>query len=175
MNEDGAAMAADAPPENLVDLIGGLIEPPPPAPIPLTPQTWGWAALAILAICLIGWVVHRYAAHRRANAYRRAALDAVLRAQTSSDIAQIVRQAALTAYPRPDVANLVGTEWIAFLDRTGSDDFPAIAGKEMYLAPYRNEAAPPSPQLRKAAEGWLRTHRASERSQRGRTLKEADA
>ena len=60
--------------ESLVALIDLLVEPAPPVPVPLTPQTWGWAALTVLLLALVAWGLWRWLAQRRANAYRRAAL-----------------------------------------------------------------------------------------------------
>lgn len=157
--ETGAA-ASQAGSESLVDLIDGLIEPVEPPPIPLIPQTWGWVALAVLIVLLIAWLVWRWAARRRANAYRRAALTALGQAGTATDIAVILRRAALAAYPRVEVASLAGRDWVAYLDRTGRGGFPAAAGEELRLAPYRDEAAAPSAELRDAAAMWLRTHHA---------------
>ncbi|GGH25004.1 protein of unknown function [Cribrihabitans marinus] len=151
--DEGAAM-----PENLVDLIGALIDPPEPAPVPLTPQTGGWLVLALLVVVLAGWLVHRWIARRRANAYRRDALARVETAQTAAEIATILRRAALAAYPRGEVAGLTGSAWLTFLERTGREGFPAAAGAELRSAPYRAETAAPSTALRDAAAAWLRGH-----------------
>ncbi|AVO39074.1 DUF4381 domain-containing protein [Pukyongiella litopenaei] len=153
--------AAGAGPENLVDLIDGLIDPVEPPPVPLVPQTWGWAALAVLIVVLLAWLLWRWAARCRADAYRRAALTALDQAGTAADIAVILRRAALAAYPRAEVAGLAGRDWVAYLDRTGRGGFPAAAGEELRLAPYRDDAAAPSDELRDAAGTWLRTHRAA--------------
>ncbi len=152
MNEDGA-------PESLVSLIGQLVEPPLPAPVPLTPQTWGWAVLLVLVLALAAWGLWRWARVHRANAYRREALGALAQAGTTAELAVILRRAALAGFPREDVASLTGTAWIAFLDRTGRRAFPQAAGAELRRAPYRDEAAAPSPELRAAAAHWLRAHR----------------
>jgi hypothetical protein len=145
--------------ENLVDLINGLVEPSEPLPIPLTPETWGWAAVAVIAAALVTWLVWRWVAHRRADAYRRAALSALAEATTVSELSEILRRAALAAWPREDVAGLIGAEWIGFLDRTARGGFPAPAGTELVSAPWRDEMGPASPALRDAARTWLETHR----------------
>lgn len=145
--------------ENLVDLIDGLIEPSEPAPVPLTPETWGWAALAVIAVAVIAWLVRSQIAHRRVNAYRRAALAELAEATTAAQVATILRRAALAAWPRKDVAGLTGAEWITFLDRTGAEDLPEAAERELVTALWQGGGAEASPEFRRAAEGWLRTHR----------------
>ncbi|MGI1661965.1 DUF4381 domain-containing protein [Palleronia sp. KMU-117] len=148
-----------AGPVNLVDLIDALIEPSEPAPVPLVPETWGWALLAVIAAGLFVWLVRRRVAHRRANAYRQAALAELAQATTPAEIAVVLRRAALAAWPREDVAGLAGADWIAFLDRTGPDGFSETTGRELVTAPWRGGATTASPALRRAAESWLRTHR----------------
>ncbi|MCT4373510.1 DUF4381 domain-containing protein, partial [Yangia mangrovi] len=143
MNEEGT----DA--ESLVGLINQLIEPVPPEPVSLVPQTWGWVALAVLLAVLALWGLWR--GHRRhvANAYRRAALAELGRAGTTAELAAILRRAALAAFPRAEVASLTGADWTAFLSRTGKSRFPDTAGEELRRAPYRDPAAAPSPELRR--------------------------
>ena len=155
MNEEGAEA------ESLVGLIDQLIEPVPPALVPLVPQTWGWVALAVLfaALALWGlWLGHR---RRVANAYRRAALAELDRAGTTAELAAVLRRAALAAFPRAEVASLTGADWTNFLSRTARSRFPDTAGEELRRAPYRDPGAAPSPELRRAAERWLKTHRAA--------------
>ncbi|WP_315901551.1 DUF4381 domain-containing protein [Salipiger bermudensis] len=143
-----------------MSLIDQLIEPPPPSPVPLVPQTWGWAALALLLLALVLAGLWRWHRHRVANGYRRAALAALAQAGSVAELATILRRAALAAYPRAEVASLTGGDWTAFLSRSGRGPFPEAAGEELRRAPYRAPGAAPSPELRDAAERWLRTHAA---------------
>lgn len=143
---------------SLVGLMNDLIEPAAPAPIPLIPQTWGWAVLALILLALAGWGVMRALARHRATAYRRAALEELARATTGAEAAAILRRAALAGYPRAEVAGLVGADWLAFLDHTGPAPLPPEVGAELLAAPWRDETAPPSPALRAALAGWLRGH-----------------
>ncbi|WP_226621272.1 DUF4381 domain-containing protein [Alloyangia pacifica] len=155
MNEEGAET------ESLVGLINQLIDPVPPAPVSLMPQTWGWVALALLLAGLLLWGLWRWHRRHLANAYRRAALAELDRAGTTAELAAILRRAALAAFPRAEVASLTGADWTAFLSRTGRSRFPDTAGEELRRAPYRDPDAAPSPELRRAAERWLKTHRAA--------------
>lgn len=159
MNEEDAAAHG---PTSLVELIDGLVEPTEPAPIPLTPQTWGWPVLALLVLALVAVLLWRWRAWRRANAYRRVALGALDRQVTGAEVARILRRATLAAYPRADVASLTGADWLAFLDRTGRGALPATAGAELLAAPYRTETAPASEALRSAAATWVRRHARSD-------------
>ena len=145
---------SDAP-DTLVGMIDALVEPAAPVPVSLMPQTWGWAVLALAVVGIAGWLILRRARHRHASAYRRAALAELERAGTAADVAAILRRAALVAYPRADVAGLIGTDWVAFLSRTGSTTFPP---EELTCAPYVADPGPPSPDLRRAADQWLRSH-----------------
>lgn len=146
--------------ENLVDLIGQLVPPVEPPPVSMMPQTAGWAVLGagvLLGLGLLAWRMWRT---WRANAYRRAALWALGRAgDDPAAIAEILRRAALAAYPRRDVAGLSGENWLAFLDETGPEPvFVNGPGRVLAIAPYR-PVEDGGPALRAIAETWIRRHR----------------
>lgn len=104
-------------PQSLLELLDKLVEAPEPTPVSWAPQTWGWAALALILLALAAWAVWRAVACYRANAYRRAALAELDRAgDDPALIAEILRRTALKAYPRTDVASLTGERWLRFLD-----------------------------------------------------------
>lgn len=97
-----------------------LLEPiPEPTPISYWPETaaWGWV-LAVL-VCLALALGAKALARWRANAYRRAALSELRGlADAPSEQAKLLRRTALVAFPRQDVASLIGDDWLGFLDRT---------------------------------------------------------
>ncbi len=140
---------------SLVDLMDQLIEPPVPEPVPLTPQTAGWWVVGALTLAALGYALRRVWLHRRANAYRRAALADLSRAEAPAEIAAVLRRAALAAFPRREVASLSGPDWTAFLRRTGP--FPDAAGEALSRAPYVPGGTAPG--LREAASAWIRRHR----------------
>lgn len=150
--------------KNLVELLDMLKPIPEPAPISMWPATEGWIWLALLLLALaatVGWWTHRRWA---ANAYRRAALAELAAAQDDpAAIAGILRRAALVAYPRRQVAALLGPDWLGFLDDTCRDSgFSSAAGAALVRAPYREE--PTNPDLTRLARGWLKTHRSETRA-----------
>jgi Ca-activated chloride channel family protein len=151
MNEDT--------PVTLVDLIDQLVPPPEPPAISMMPQTWGWIILAaclLVAVLIVFW---RWRTRYLAIAYQREAL-AALRADGSNPqtVALVLRRCALAAFPRSDVAGLSGTEWLAFLDRTGGGTaFCKGAGRVVAQAPYAAHS-PDTPGLSQLAEHWVRRH-----------------
>jgi hypothetical protein len=149
MNEDNV-------PTSLVDLINQLVEPTPPDPVSLLPQTAGWWVLGVLVLVALAYGVGRVLSHWRANAYRRAALrELALAGDDPTQVATILRRAALAAYPRREVAGLTGTSWVTFLCDTGR--FPQAAAKALIRSPY--DPGSDAEGLKQAAEGWLRSHR----------------
>ncbi|MCT8974298.1 DUF4381 domain-containing protein [Microbaculum marinisediminis] len=156
---DGAQVPSD--PVGLIDLLKRLTEPPQPPPIPMMPQTAGWLVLAALLLFLIAWAVYVAVCHRKANAYRRAALAELGTAgDDPAAIAAILRRAALAAWPREEVASLTGEAWLAFLDRTGGDGrFSEGPGKAILSAPYRPAPGVPANGLSTLAGHWIRRHR----------------
>lgn len=93
------------------------------------PATGFWILLALLlvwmlAIGLLFWI--RY----KRNGYRREALallkqiepglqHAQTRGSALAEVAMLLKRTALSAYPRVEVAELSGEEWLAFLDGSG--------------------------------------------------------
>jgi hypothetical protein len=103
-----------------------------PPPVSWLPQTWGWAALAVLLgiavlAALLVWL-RRY----RRNAYRREALrlldgiEADIRSPASREkgvheLSELLKRTALAAWPRSDVAALTGQAWLQRMDNRGAD------------------------------------------------------
>ncbi|GGP25049.1 DUF4381 domain-containing protein [Silvimonas amylolytica] len=109
--------------------LAALQEITPPAPVPYTPQTWGWAVLAVLLLLLVGWGAWRLWRHHQAQAWRRAALSelAAIEAALGDEATRLAAQRALPALvkrvglviaPREKVAELSGTAWLQWLDGT---------------------------------------------------------
>ena len=151
---------------NLVELLD-LLEPvPEPALVSMVPQTAGWIWLGLALLLLLGAGLRAIVGHRRANAYRRAALAELDAAgDDPARIAEIVRRTALMAFPRREVASVHGEEWLAFLDRTGrGSGFVSAPGRAMLAAPYR--PVPPDPALASLARDWVRHHRPAQAGER---------
>ena len=148
-----------ARPTNLVDLLDQLIEPAPPPPVSMAPQTAGWAVLALLVLCGLVYALWTYRDYRQRNAYRRAALVALDGAgDDASAIAAVLRRAALVAYPRSEVASLSGDDWLSFLDRSGRmSGFREGAGRVLVTAPYAG-VGKPAPELSGLARTWITKH-----------------
>ncbi|HUY02058.1 MAG TPA: DUF4381 domain-containing protein [Rhodocyclaceae bacterium] len=125
-----------------------------PAPVSWWPPAPGWwllaATLLLSALGLYGWQ-----RRRRRNRWRRIALGelARLRALQASRQAQpeillsglsiLLRRAALSCFPREEVASLHGERWLAFLDRSlgAGSTLQAGDGRLLTIAPYRKNAA----------------------------------
>ena len=149
-------------------------EPPwwPPAP--------GWWALAgvaaVAAAALAAWLWLR----RRRRRYRRLALAELERAYEScwrgavsgraarpdaagrylQEVNQVLRRAALVAWPRERVAALTGDEWLAFLDRSaGMRGFRHGPGQALGAGPYRAAPECDVRAVHALARKWLRGHR----------------
>lgn len=148
---------------NLVELIELLEPAPEPPPVSMLPQTvgWLWLALVLLAFGTLAW--RAWQRKRAAEAYRAAALRELDKAGADpARIAEVLRRAALGAFPRAEVAGLHGADWLAFLDRTGGGSaFRTGPGQAIATAPYRPGAPADgvADGLADAAAGWIRHHR----------------
>lgn len=144
--------------KSLVELLDMLEPVPEPERVSMMPQTAGWLVLAFVVLAL-GWLgLRALLSHRRANAYRRAALAEL--EQSGHDpalIAPILRRTALVAYPRAEVAGLHGSDWTNFLDRTATgSNFAFEIGLRLVSAPYAE--VPPDAVYSKMAQDWIMGH-----------------
>lgn len=108
----------------------GLADIVVPAPVSWTPQTVGWAVLAVLLA--LGFIVAlwKWRRHALANRYRSEALaelsalaphlqDAGARGAALVGIAELLKRTAMAAYSRDEVAHLSGTPWVDVLRSRG--------------------------------------------------------
>lgn len=112
-----------------------------PEPVSWMPQTIGWYVVFGLILLVTGCWVCRRLRRFRDNRYRRLALSelAVIesdlhrperRAKALSKIPVLLKETALSAFPRGEVAGLSGEPWLAFLDRAmGGKDFTEGPGR----------------------------------------------
>ena len=149
----------------LLDLMHALVVP---EPVPWLPQTPGWWVLCGWALAVAVLVVVAIARRRRRNRYRRealASLDAIAAqpqmsaAESARRVADVVKRAALAAYPRARVAGLYGRDWARFLcESAGNDRQVMEAAESLASAAYRPDADGRS--LLRPARRWVRLHRA---------------
>jgi hypothetical protein len=139
-------------PTNLVDLLGRLHDIAEPPPVPMTPQTWGWAVAALLLLAALGTALVAFLRYRRATVWRRAALAELqalapaLRAGDPDALARLetlLRRVALATAPRPDTAPLTGAAWTGYLATTGGGfgDLPLADAPYRLVAGYDGAAA----------------------------------
>ena len=154
------------------DPVAGLIDFPLPREVSLWPQTWE-ARLAIgLLVAAVGAAMWRYAHLRRVNRYRREALAELHRiehagnagpSESLSRLTALVRRTALAAFPRDQVAPLVGPAWLSFLDRSyGGDEFSRGVGRLLVSGPYQ-QMPPERAELKSLVllvRRWIRGHHA---------------
>ena len=149
----------------LLDLMHELVIPEPVSRVPEGPG-W-WIVLAWLLASLV-IVAHGLVRHRRRNRYRREAvalLDSIAATAdqdpvaAAGQVATVLRRAALAAYPRAEVASLIGDAWAAFLCRSASND-PVVeqASARLADAAYRKDAD--GRLLIEPARRWIEVHRA---------------
>ena len=93
---------------------------------PLAPGWWFLIAALLMAIAVILFLIQR---HRRPTALKQALSEVERLLDTSElsnfqrnqEISLILKQLAVTSYPREDVAGLSGREWIEWI-RSQSED-----------------------------------------------------
>ena len=119
-----------------------------PSLAPWWPPAPGWYWILGLVLVLVLILVLRFFLIWQQNRYRREALaefaiheraltDPGRRAEAISAMAELLKRAALTAFPREQVASVTGPVWFAFLDQTGrTTAFSSESGATLERAAY---------------------------------------
>ena len=149
----------------LLDLMHEIVIP---EPVPWSPQTAGWWVALFWLFAVVLLVAISVRQKRRRNRYRRDALRALQAVGSNGDlapqasaraVAEILKRAALAAYPRGDVASLHGEAWARFLSESaGNDRQVQGAAEQLAAAAYRPDAD--GGQILEPAKRWVRLHRA---------------
>jgi hypothetical protein len=153
---------------NLPQLLELMHELVMPEPVSRMPEGSGWWVLLAWLAMVVTISVRALIDRRRRNRYRREAMARLEQIAASAgddpsaaaaQIAVLLKQAALAAYPRADVASLYGEDWARFLNESASND-PLVEEASMRLATasYRPDAD--GRELVSPARRWIRIHRA---------------
>lgn len=107
-------------PDGITPLTSSLIEPSLPSAISWLPNAPGWYVVYVFFALFITYRAYLVLKSYQHNAYRRKALK-ILESLTVNNadkrqLALLLRQTALHAYPRQDIAPLIAGEWEAWLD-----------------------------------------------------------
>lgn len=145
-----------------------------PDPVGLWPLAWGWwVLLALLAAALVAGFLY-WRRHQRQRLYReqaKAELELAYRDYRENGdtalylqrLSQILRRAALTAFPRQQVASLKGEAWLEFLDQSlpGTETpFTQGEGRVLALGPYQPKPEADVKALHRMATDWIENHSA---------------
>lgn len=137
--------------------------------LPAEPSLWplapGWWVLVGIAVLILAFLVWQLAKKMKRRAFVRrvlAMLDTRMAAagnngaKVAAEVSMLLRRAALTRYPKQEVASLSGEPWLGFLDRTGGNGaFSTGAGRVLADGPWRPQAQVDAPQLKAVARRWL--------------------
>ena len=134
-----------------------------PAPVPWWPPAVGWWILIVVAAAVVIWLALRARRRWRANAYRRAALERLRSATHPAEIAEILKRAALCAYPRTDVASLSGAAWSDWLRRTSDRELPVSVAVALEKGVFANTTEKSLADMASFAASWVRHHRRADR------------
>ncbi len=114
------------------------------------PLAMGWWLLLVVLIVVVAWLIIKLLKRAKQRIYRAKifakfdVLEKKLKAKPSNaviaEINTLLRQVAVTYYPRSKIASLTGGDWLQFLDQSGATQgFSRGAGRILIEAPYRLE------------------------------------
>lgn len=135
-----------------------------PPPVGWWPPAPGWyaaplAILALIGLCWWGWRRFRRLTARKATLRQ---LDALAKRDLSAaeklrETALLLRRAALSAYPREEVAGLTGEDWLRFLDRQMKGSrFSEGPGRLLLDHPYRRHSDADLRELLSLCREWAK-------------------
>ncbi|MBD1556230.1 DUF4381 domain-containing protein [Vibrio sp. S9_S30] len=81
------------------------------------PLAWGWWAVAIFTLVAILGVALLFKHYRAKRQVKRLAREQLKHVKSTKEGMQLLRQVALSYFPREHIASLSGKEWYAFLDQ----------------------------------------------------------
>jgi hypothetical protein len=157
-----------------LDRLHDIVTPPP---VPWWPPAPGWywflgflfVVAAILALrTFVRWQRDRYRREALVEWKREISLldDATSRVAALTRLATLLKRAALSAFPRAEVASLTGPAWLVFLDRTAAmRGFSSETGMLLERAAYGSVSTLELDQKRahdaaSLVRQWLINHRA---------------
>ncbi len=114
------------------------------------PLAIGWWILLFLILFASSWLIikaikrAKQRKHRRMILSKFEVLETKLKTNPSNatiaEINTLLRQLAITYYPRIEIASLTGSDWLQFLDKSGdTHEFSRGAGRILIEAPYQLE------------------------------------
>jgi hypothetical protein len=130
---------------------------------PPAPGWWLVALLLIAGLWLLGSRAWRHWRRLRRRRYVLAELDGLRGLPCGPELAAalsaLLKRVALARFPRTDVAALSGTEWLAFLDRTGGNGrFRQGAGAVLAHGPYAPRLDCDTDTLIALARDWIKAN-----------------
>ncbi|MBL4597956.1 MAG: DUF4381 domain-containing protein [Rhizobiaceae bacterium] len=153
------------------DRMWGLKELPLPEPVSWWPQTIGWVGVLFIILCALTWLAwKRWQAYQH-NLYRREGLVKLDSFNQNPlaiiELPLLLRSSALRAAPRIDVANLRGSDWITWLNKSGGSNLfedrdAKLLDELAYAQPDQSTIdSKTRVHLLEASRTWMRSHRAS--------------
>jgi hypothetical protein len=141
----------------------GIHAPPPPELWPPAPGWWLVAVVLGAALVALGLRGYRRYRLRRQRQQVLAALDGLARSYRAgdaqgfvTDVSTLLRRVALARFPRKQVASLLGTDWLGFLDATGGGGaFTAGPGQVLATGPYAVQVEVDAEALIALARAWI--------------------
>lgn len=129
---------------------------PPVSWWPLAPG-W-WFVIVVVAAALIVAAIRAWKTWK-AKAYRRAAAKELDSAKSVAEIADILKRAALSAYPRVDVASLSGDRWCRWLEETSGTAVPSSVQQSLTADVFGDHGNPSTAETVAFAAKWIKSHR----------------
>jgi len=129
-----------------------------PPPVPWWPPAPGWWFVAAVVLIAAAVLASRMWRWWKSNAYRREALLEIELASSIQAISEILKRAALVAFPRTEVASLSGQVWIDWLSKSGREAVPDAVAEALSRGvcdPAYNEHLDESAGF---ARRWIRRH-----------------
>ncbi|MGL4826019.1 MAG: DUF4381 domain-containing protein [Vibrionaceae bacterium] len=139
---------------NLPLPLADLHLPPEPG---IWPLAWGWWLVIISNVLILSISIYSIWRYRRRHLAQKQALQRLDDCKSIGQLNALLKQAALSYFPREQVASLTGVQWLKFLDSFLKRPL-FVPQQELWLTGSFSRATVSAKQLRlskKIAKKWL--------------------
>jgi len=150
------------------DLLNQLLDIHPPIPVSFWPPAPGWWIVAVFLTLFSGIVGWRYRRYYLSQSFKRIAIQKLKQlhknyqhnhnsTQLVIELSILLRRVALAKFPRRQVAGLIGTAWLQFLDEKmgNTKEFTEGQGQVLRTAPYQKSSHIDIKTLLNLATVWI--------------------
>ena len=133
-----------------------------PEPVSMFPAAVGWYGILFVILITLSCVAYFFIQRRQKNAYRRTGVTKLKELKKAraglGELNALLKQVAISAYGRPKVSRLTGSDWTGFLSESSGLSLSVEDETKLTTGVYRSTGETPE-SLWKFAQEWIQSHK----------------